>query len=78
MLAHIVDVWRPSVWKAGADQAAFVYGFFGGFFIWLGFHVPMLLSQVAWEGRSWKLFGLNAAYHFLNLQLAATILAHWR
>ena len=48
VLAHIVEVWRPSVWGQGADQAAWTYGFFGGFFTWIGFHVPMLLGQIAW------------------------------
>ena len=78
VLVHTTNVWRPSAWGVGKDLADAVYGFFSGFFTWLGFYIPMLLSQVAWEGRSWKLFALNAAYHFLNLQLIAMIVAHWR
>jgi hypothetical protein len=78
VLAHSTNVWRPSVWALGADAPPYVYGFFSGFFTWLGFYVPMLLGSVAWEGKTWKLFGLNAAYHFLNLQLIAMILAYWR
>lgn len=72
------EVWRPSVWGAGADAPAYVYGFFNGLWIWLGFFVPMLLSAVAWENRRWGLFGLNAAYAFVNLQIMAMILAFWR
>jgi hypothetical protein len=78
VLVHSTNVWRPSLWGAGNDQPDYVYGFFSGFFTWLGFYVPMLLTQIAWENRSWKLFALNAAYHLLNLQLVAMILAHWR
>lgn len=78
VLAHSVEVWRPSVWRAGQDQGPAVYGFFAGFFTWLGFYVPMLLAGVAWEGRPWKLFGLNAAYHFVALQIMGAILAFWR
>lgn len=78
VLVYIVEVSRPSVWGAAADAASYMYGFFAGFFTWLGFYVPMLLGTVAWEGRSWSLFGLNAAYHFANLQLIAMILAYWR
>jgi hypothetical protein len=33
VLAHDVSVWRPSSWKAGADAAPHVYGFFAGFFV---------------------------------------------
>lgn len=78
VLLHSAEVWRASVWGAGADARSYYYGFFSGFFTWIGFFVPMLLGSVAWEGRSWSLFGLNAAYHFVNLQLIAMILAHWR
>jgi hypothetical protein len=78
VLAHSAEVWRSSVWKTGTDQPAYVYGFFSAFFTWIGFYVPMLFSSVAWEGKSWKLFGINAAYHFLALQMAGAILAYWR
>lgn len=78
VLVHSTEVWRPSVWKAGADQASWIYGFFGGLFTWLGFYIPQLFNGVAWEGRPWKLFGINAVYAFLNLQIIAQILANWR
>ena len=78
VLAHSVLVWRASTWHAGADGPSWTYGFFGGFFTWLGFYVPPLFSSVAWEGRSWKLFGINAAYHFVALQVTGAILAQWR
>jgi hypothetical protein len=38
----------------------------------------MLLGGVAWEGRPWALFGLNAAYSFLSLLLIAMIIAYLR
>lgn len=78
VLAHSVLVWRPSTWKVGADEASWSYGFFGGLFTWLGFYVPVLLSGVAWENKSWKLFAINAAYYFVGLQVVGAILAHWR
>ncbi len=79
VLAHSVEVWRPTSWNAAwADQPAWTYGFFGGFCTWLGFYVPPLLASVAWEGKSWKLYFLNAAYAFLSLQIVGAILAHWR
>lgn len=78
VLAHSVTVWRASTWKAGADGPSWSYGFFGGFFTWIGFFVPVLFSAVAWEGKTWKLFGINAGYHFVSLQIMGMILAHWR
>jgi hypothetical protein len=78
VLAHSTQVWRGSVWNVGSDGPGYIYGFYGGFFTWLGFYVPMQFSKVSWEGRSWKLFALNAAHDFVNLQLIAQILSNWR
>jgi fluoride ion exporter CrcB/FEX len=79
VLAYALDIWRPSVWKieGRADEPFYFYGFMAGFTTWLGFFVPQLLNTVAWEGKSWKLFGFNAAYHLINLMLIAMILAAW-
>jgi len=43
-------------------------------FTWLGFYVPVVLSAVGWENRSWKLFFINAGYHLVSLFLVAAIL----
>jgi hypothetical protein len=43
-------------------------------FTWLGFYVPVDLSAIAWENRSWKLFFINTGYHLAMLLVAATIL----
>jgi hypothetical protein len=47
-------------------------------FTWLGFYVPVDLNAVAWEGKSWKLFFINAGYHLTILVVAATILVMMR
>ncbi|MCR9143721.1 MAG: DUF1761 domain-containing protein [bacterium] len=78
VLAHTSQIWRPSVWNAGADQADWVYAAYSTFFTWIGFFIPVLLSNVAWEGKSWRLFALNAAYYAVILGLINTILSHWR
>jgi len=78
VLAHDVQVWRPSAWNAGTDAPAYIYGFFAGFFIWLGFYAPTHMSSVAWERRPWALAGINATYTFIKLQMIAQILSHWR
>lgn len=45
-------------------------------FTWLGFYLPVDLGAVAWERKSWKLFGINTGYHFTMLLVAAIILTH--
>ncbi len=45
-------------------------------FTWLGFYLPIDLGTVAWESKSWKLFGINTGYHLLMLVIAAVILTY--
>ena len=78
VMAHSSQIWRPSVWGLTGDQPAYIYGFFGGFFSWLGFNIPIFLNDVAFENKSWKLFWINAGYQFFSLQAMGMILAYWR
>jgi hypothetical protein len=78
ILAHSVLVWRPSVWGVGNDDPAYVYGFTSAFFTWIGFYVAPLFGLVTWEGKSWRLFAIHAAYYFLSLQIMGMTLAYWR
>jgi hypothetical protein len=80
VLAHSVQVWRPSVWSPGANDGGsdLMYGLMAAFFTWLGFFVPMQFGKVSWEMRPWKLFFLNCSHDFLNLLIICEILAHWR
>lgn len=48
-----------------------------GFFAWLGFAVPLLLSSVIWEGKTWKLYGLNVGYQLVAWCVMGAILALW-
>jgi hypothetical protein len=77
VLALAVAVIRPSSWGAGTDASAASYGFLAALAVWAGFYVPQLLSRVAWEGASWRLLRVHLLYHFVALQLAAQVLAHW-
>ena len=65
VLAYFMYIYKPYC----------AYG--AAFFIWLGFYLPRLLGSVTWEGQPWKLFALNAAYYFLNLQLITAVLTFW-
>jgi hypothetical protein len=78
VMTHSLNVWRPSVWMAGPDGPTWTYGFYSGLFTWVGFYIPLLLSGVAWEGKSWKLFFINAAGYFITLQAVGMILAYWK
>jgi hypothetical protein len=76
VLVYTTNVWRPSVWGIGVDKDWFFYGFMSGFFIWLGFYLPVTLHSVAWEGRTWRLAAFNLLYQFVDLQAIAMIVAY--
>ena len=78
VIAHMVQVWRPSVWGVGQDESSCSYGFLCGLFTWIGFYVPLQLGKISWEQRPNKLFWINAAHDFINLQIISQILANWR
>jgi hypothetical protein len=78
VLAWNVAGWRPSAWNAGEDGSPAAYGFFAAFFSWLGFVVPVMLNSVAFERRSWKLFGIGAGWQLIGLVVMGMILAYWR
>jgi len=40
VMAYASEVWRPSVWGVEQDASSCIYGFFNGFFTWVGFLSP--------------------------------------
>ncbi|MFO1533655.1 MAG: DUF1761 domain-containing protein [Thermoplasmatota archaeon] len=50
-------------------------GVMGGLFTWLGFFVPVHLNLVAFEHRSWKLFGINVGYYLVVMVVAGVLIA---
>ena len=77
VLAHDMAVWDPETWGRGpSEMSAAVNAGMAAVFTWLGFFLPVDLGTVAWEKKSWKLFGINTGYHFVSLLVVARILAH--
>ena len=44
------------------------------FWMWLGFIATVMIGTVLWEGKSWKLYCLNATYWLVNLTVMSSIL----
>lgn len=53
-------------------------GLMSGFWNWLGFVAPVHMGAQLWEGKPWKLFAINAGYHFVSLTIMGLILACWK
>ncbi len=78
VLANMLAAWSPETWGSSlTGQTPILQSLCTAFFIWLGFMVPVLVSSVAWEQKSWKLFAINGAYYFFTLLIAALILTHF-
>ena len=44
---------------------------------WAGFVAPVMVGTVLWEGKSWKLWALNAGYYLVLLLTMGILLALW-
>ena len=43
----------------------------------IGYFVPIVLNQVAFEQKSWKLFFINIGYYVVTLAIASFTMAYW-
>ena len=52
-------------------------GIMTGFWVWLGFAMPLHLGVVLWEGKPFKLFLFNTLQYLISIMVAASIIAVW-
>lgn len=52
-------------------------GLTSGFWMWLGFVVPVTLNSLLWEGKPLKLWILNTSYYLVMFLIVGGILAVW-
>lgn len=76
-LRFVLAAFTPGSWLPGSGELAWSDAWLGGFWAWLGYFVPLQLGRVAWEGRSWRLFGINSSFDFVALSGMALILGLW-
>ena len=48
-----------------------------GFWIWLGFMMPLQLGSVLWEKKPFKLFLINTSHYLVTLIVMSLILVLW-
>jgi hypothetical protein len=54
-----------------------VGGAMGAFYYWLGIAAPILMGAQLWEGKPWKLFGIQAGYYLASMLIQGAILGSW-
>ena len=69
VLAHFSGVWNVSD-ASGALQL--------GFWVWLGFMMPLNIGPALWEMKSWKFAVLNGAHSLVATLAMALIVGLWK
>ena len=72
ILAHTILFASVYLSWYGATSGAII-----GALNWLGFVAPVTIGSVLWEGKSWKLWALNAGYYLVVIVVIGTILGAW-
>lgn len=76
VLQHVFLAFRDSYQLDGRTTGLSIMdGVMGAVFTWVGFFVPLHLTSVAWEGKPWSLFFVNATYYLVTLLIAGIIFA---
>lgn len=65
VLAHFATVWGAADLMNALQL---------GFWVWLGFQMPINLSAVLWEQKPWNLFALNGAYYLVSTVVMAVVI----
>jgi hypothetical protein len=73
VLAHVLGLAELAIGEINLSHALQ-----GGFWVWLGFIVPLSAGVWLWEGKSFKLFLFNATHYIVSIEIMAAILALWR
>ena len=76
-LATLVMVYVLDRFVNLTGAATVPQGLMLGFWLWLGFMMPLALGPVLWERKDVKLFFLNGAYWLVTVLVAAAILVSW-
>lgn len=65
-LAHCVEYMGAATWLDGAHV---------GLWLWLGFVVTTTVPTYLFEGRSWRLYAINAGSHLASFMVMGALLA---
>lgn len=60
-----------------AGAISLIDGISVAFWAWLGFAVPLLLTEILWESKPVQLYLINIGYQLVSLTLMGAIVAAW-
>ncbi len=74
VLAHVM--WAFSI--ASPETRGVAAGLQGGFWMWLGFILPIKYGEKLWGGKKLKYLSIDLGYYLVLLLAMGVILAVWR
>lgn len=74
-VGSIVSAYVLSYFNVLSDALTFAEGAWTGFLVWFGFIAPVMMGGVLWEGRSVKLYAINAGHYLVSYPLIGGLLA---
>ena len=77
-VAALVQAWVLAHFVVYAGSDTFWKGLVTGLWLWLGFVGLSMAAGFVFEGRSWKLWKVNAGYILVVLLINGGLLAAWK
>ncbi|MEK7582906.1 MAG: DUF1761 domain-containing protein [Patescibacteria group bacterium] len=74
VLAHVLWAFRT----ASPDLIGAWAGIQGGFWVWLGFVLPLKYGDKLWGGKKFKFVAVDLAYYLVLLCVMGIILSVWK
>lgn len=74
----LVQAWVLAHFVVYAGSGTFWEGLVTGFWLWLAFVAVVSAVHMAFEGRSWMLWKINAGYFLVVLLINGGLLAAWQ
>lgn len=74
----LVQAWVLAHFVVYAGSSTFWEGLVSGFWLWLAFVAVVSAVHMAFEGRSWMLWKINAGYFLVVLLINGGLLAVWQ
>jgi hypothetical protein len=77
-IGALIQAWVLVHFVRYAGALTFIKGAMVGFWLWLAFVAIVMATNIVFEGRSWKLWQINAGYFLVILVINGGLLAVWR
>ena len=71
----IVMAYVLNVVLNNSSAVDYMSGAMVGFWVWLGFTVPVLMNEVLFGRKLWQVFYINVGYYLVSLMVMGAILA---